>query len=191
MIQDTDCELAGYGEGEGRYFVCKNFLSHSEGMINIGIDGEDSFGCQLTTVESMVNYQYDCTNPKEPVCETNNGANHFSSACLGQDTEKSSDYIYYSLEDMIKRHNLTRKAATLKINCQGCEWNNLRNFALDYLQYFDQIIIKFYFEEKLPQVWGNLQIIESLSKYFVTTNIYAPSAHCFPEEKNKERKIPG
>jgi hypothetical protein len=48
VTQDTDCEFARYGDEwspDGGYVICKNFLNVSEGIINIGINGYDNFGC--------------------------------------------------------------------------------------------------------------------------------------------------
>ena len=34
---------------QGGYVLCKNFLAHSRALINIGVDGKDDFGCDLTS----------------------------------------------------------------------------------------------------------------------------------------------
>jgi len=52
-------------------------------MINIGIEGRDKLGCDITTYHPMPNYQYDCTDPRPPICLTNSENNHFSAFCLG------------------------------------------------------------------------------------------------------------
>ena len=86
-MQDTNCELERYGDfADGGYLLCKNLMDLSVSLINLGVEGRDFFGCQLTTAFPMANYQYDCTNGQRPTCPTNNNANYFSSSCLGDRT---------------------------------------------------------------------------------------------------------
>lgn len=65
----------------------------------------------------MPNYQYDCTNPSAPICETNREANVFNYACVGETTEKTKNHTFYTLEDILRRHNLINKHITLKMDC--------------------------------------------------------------------------
>lgn len=58
-------------------------MKTSVAMINIGIEGRDKLGCDITTYHPMPNYQYDCTDPRPPICLTNSENNHFSAFCLG------------------------------------------------------------------------------------------------------------
>ena len=73
----------GNQRSDGGYLICKNFVGGSEGMINIGVSGEDSFGCGLSTLHAMPNNMYDCTNPAVPACSTNQGNNRFNFVCVG------------------------------------------------------------------------------------------------------------
>lgn len=113
--------------------MCKNFLERSEGLINVGINGYDQFGCDLTTAHPMGNYQYDCTNPSRPACKTNNNANNFSYACIGAKTEKSVTHLFHTFEDMLRSHDLTGKYFSLKIDCEGGEFPGLKYFPTKML----------------------------------------------------------
>jgi len=88
----------------------------SVALINLGVEGRDFFGCQLTTAFPMANYQYDCTNGQRPTCPTNNNTNYFSPSCLGDRTEKSQFTQFYSLKDVVDSRNLTHKRVTMKID---------------------------------------------------------------------------
>lgn len=65
------------------YLTCKNYFDRAEAFVNIGINGFDALGCEITTEYPMDNFQYDCTNPLAPVCLTNNQHNHFYLKCTG------------------------------------------------------------------------------------------------------------
>jgi hypothetical protein len=159
--------------------------------VNAGIDGHDTLGCQVSTEYSIPNYQYDCTNPHVPVCEGSGPYQFFSHACIGDNTEKTEAHVFYSLDDIIKRHNLTHKHITFKLDCEGCEWSAFKNFPLEDLEYIDQILIEMHFADVSPERWGNLEIIRSISKYFVNVNFHVPHWLCLPEPSKNFRKIPG
>lgn len=72
---DTNCNIDRVGEGQsdGGYLICTNFLNNIEGLVNLGINGYDQLGCNLTHIKSVPNYQFDCTNPTIPLCDNKNG----------------------------------------------------------------------------------------------------------------------
>ena len=120
--------------------MCKNFMSLSEGMINIGISGTDNFGCAITTAHKMPNYQYDCTDPRAPQCFTNNGNNHFNNICIGSVAEKAGRYTYYTLLGMMQKHGLSKKHMFLQIDCEGGEYPGFKYLPVEYLDNIDQIV---------------------------------------------------
>lgn len=97
-------------------------------MINLGIDGTDDFGCDLSAKYNIPNYQYDCTNQIRPQCSKNRGNNIFEMACLSDRTETTKQWQYYSLEDMLVKHNLIHKHVVMKIDVDGAEWAGFRSF---------------------------------------------------------------
>ena len=42
--------------------MCRNYIKDTQGLINIGFNGFDSFGCEIAALNRMPNYQYDCTS---------------------------------------------------------------------------------------------------------------------------------
>lgn len=121
MTQDTNCEFARFGDErtpDGGYVICKNFIDRSQGIINIGINGYDQFGCEVSSVKKIPNFQYDCTNPAQPYCPSNENNNRFSSICVGSVTERGAS-TFYTIEDMMKMSNMTDKHIFLKIDCEG------------------------------------------------------------------------
>lgn len=126
---------------DGGYPLCTNLLNQTEALINLGVEGRDNFGCDLTTRKHMPNYQYDCTNSIQPACSTNSNSNVFSPTCLGEKSEQTKIYKYSSLKDIIDSRNLTQKHVIVKMDIEGAEWPGMRAFPREYLKYVDQIVM--------------------------------------------------
>ena len=76
FMQNTDCEYTRIGrENDGGYVVCANHLKNVEYLINFGIRDDDVFGCDLSTLLKVPNFQYDCTTNIPQQCLTNNNLN--------------------------------------------------------------------------------------------------------------------
>lgn len=114
--------MASFGKKNDKFLSCINWIQASEAIVNIGTNGFDSFSCDLTSEYPMISYQYDCEYNAIPSCQTNVGFDQFTSACLASKTNKVKLRTYYSLEDIVKRHNLTGKHLNLKIDIKGAEW---------------------------------------------------------------------
>jgi len=109
-------------------------------MINVGINGFDAFGCEITTVGHFANEQYDCINPQETPCPTNNGMNHMHKTCLAAITEDRKDLHFETFEDVLKTNHLQDKKVFLKIDCEGCEYPGLKYVPIEQLDHIDQLV---------------------------------------------------
>jgi hypothetical protein len=125
----------------------------------------------------MPNYQYDCTNPRQPICNSNNNNNRFSSICVGAVTERGTR-TFYTIEDMIKMTNLTDKHIFLKIDCEGGEFPGLKYFPIDKLDNIDQIVGELHFGNIYPEEWGMLDIFRSIMTKFVNVNLHMNNYAC-------------
>jgi hypothetical protein len=52
-------------------------MEQSQGLINLGVEGRDLFGCGVSSEFLIPNYQYDCTNSIAPGCNSNQNLNRF------------------------------------------------------------------------------------------------------------------
>jgi len=163
--------------------ICENFLGGVEAVLNIGIGGIDNLGCEITSLKKTPNYQYDCTDPKAPKCETNNNNNHFYGTCLGPVTMRENNRNHLSFMDMIKRHKLENKRLALKIDCEGCEYRGLQMVPVEVLDNVDVIIGELHLEKLHNEEWGMLDIVRTLTDRFVVTNIHMSNFGCMPERK--------
>jgi hypothetical protein len=169
--------------------ICKNFISSSEGVVNVGINGYDNFGCEVTTVKQMPNYQYDCTNPAQPRCGTNGGNNNFNYVCIGEVTEKTANRTFYTLEDMIKSKGLFKKNIFLKIDCEGGEFPGLKVFPVELLDYVDQIAGELHFDTIYKEEWGMLDIFRTLMTKFVPVNLHHNNWGCMKDRVLKSKAV--
>lgn len=171
-----------YGnDHDGGYLLCENFVRTSEALINIGIRRVDEFGCSLTSRHPIPNYQFDCSDPVKPKCETNDGNDVYLKVCVSDRSEWTEEYNYASLKDMIDSNNLKGRHITLKIDAEGAEWVGLRSLPVAYLDYIDQLIVEFHLPGASIQhlaYWGNLETLRSLSKSFVSVNLHMNNNAC-------------
>jgi hypothetical protein len=142
-------------------------MGQTEGLINLGIEGRDQFGCDLSTEFRFPNYQYDCTDARPTACDGNNGMNYIKAGCLAAQTERTDSMLFYSLADMVRERNLAGRHISLKLDIEGAEWPGFRTFPAEDLKLVDQIFIEFHLRGRdlyHPQVWGNIDTIRSLAK---------------------------
>ena len=67
---------------DGGYLLCQNFLSKAKALVNFGIEENDIFGCELSEMMNVTNYQYDCTVKNAPISQ-NSCKNLFEKFCIG------------------------------------------------------------------------------------------------------------
>lgn len=118
ITQDTDCKSVRIGSAfDGGYILCENLISRAKGLINIGIMGNDEFGCKFTTQYNLINNQYDCTDKKgDGACPTNQGRNRQHLFCLSDLTEAFEVMRYSTLQDMIDFSKLGKKPIIVKMD---------------------------------------------------------------------------
>ena len=190
IIQDTDCQLKRYGgSNDGGYLLCKNILQDSVALINIGVQLEDKFGCQLTTEFPMPNYQYSCTVPNyQSKCSTNGGISYFAhNICAHENLQQQGTWYFYTFEDILKSRGLHKRPITLRLN--EFEDKVLKNLAIEFTEYFDQLVIDLHFSAG-SDLWGHLDIIKSLNKEMIPVNVHSSNGACFEGAEKGKRKLP-
>ena len=98
---------------------------------------------------------------------------------------------FYTLQDIIKAHNLTDKRIILKMDCEGCEYYGLKYVPTSVLDNIDVIIAEIHLERTVRQRWGHLDIIKTLASKFVNVNYHIQYLGCFKEKQLKVRSVPG
>lgn len=98
---------------------------------------------------------------------------------MGENTEKTDRYTFYSLEDILKRHDLLKKRISIKMQMDGREWRALKNLPLEHLDYINQIVIELHFGRIAQEQWGYLTILKTLAAKFINVNYYGPLGFCW------------
>ena len=141
----------------------------------------------------MPNYQYDCTDPKAPQCDKNGGSDRFYHECVGEKTETDGKFTYITLEDMVKRHNLTGKHWSLKIDIEGAENQAFKYFPVKDLEYIDVIVMEIHMGFIYPEEWGMLDVYRTLTEHFAVVNIHENNIVCYksiePWNTKRDRRL--
>jgi hypothetical protein len=66
---------------DGGYLLCENLAGEARSAYSWGIAGRDEWGCDIARAYHLPVHQYDCFDPRRPVCD---GATfHFNDECVG------------------------------------------------------------------------------------------------------------
>ena len=163
--------------------ICENFIGNSKGLINVGVEGRDQFGCQVTSFNTMPNHQFDCTNSGQPFCGTNYNNNHFNYVCIGDKDEVIGSRQFASLATLIKDRGLAQKHIILKIDCEGCEYPGFQSFPIADLDYIDMIVAEFHFDTISRETWGQLDIFRTIMTKFVNVNLHMNNFGCMSNNR--------
>jgi hypothetical protein len=103
--------------------------------------------------------------------------------------------VFFSLMDMLRQRNLTGRHVSMKIDVEGAEWPGLRTFPVSDLRWIDQMVLEIHFRGggiSHLQTWGNVDIIRSLEKEFVSVSLHMNNYACVGtnELQNKARFFP-
>jgi hypothetical protein len=60
---------------------------------------------------------------------------------VGDKTEKTAEYTFYTMWDLLKSRNLQNKHIILKMDTEGGEYLAFRYFPSEFLDYIDQIVM--------------------------------------------------
>lgn len=141
-------------------------------------------GCLITSFKDIPNYQYDCMNTKVTQC-SNPARNEFNDACLGSKSGVAGGKKFESFEDVLKKRNPLNKHISLKMDCEGCEYEALKYLSTNELDTIDLLIIKFHFDFLHQEEWGDLDLLRTLASKFVNVNCHSGKVgnddECAPE----------
>lgn len=158
-------------EYDGGYVTCDKVPISATGMISIGIRGDDPVSTTMSEMYHLHAEQYDCFSEGSPCPEGSKVCSaHFNHICAGAKTEKKTDGLYMSLEDMIKNLRTPEGAAgddlVLKIDCENCEWDTLDALPSHLLKRFSMIIGEFHDVSKEDSHDQYLSVMTKLGKDF-------------------------
>jgi hypothetical protein len=172
-VRLSNCAMKRFGAPhDGGYLLCENLMSQAETAYSYGIDGRDEWGCDVSRAYHLPVHQYDCFNPKRPVCD---GAQfHFHDECIGPAPARLENRDYDSMTNHIARNGDVGKHLLVKMDAEKAEWDAFAATPDHTFENVDQLVVEFH-EVDDPQ---NVGVIEKLKKTFYIANVHFNNFAC-------------
>jgi hypothetical protein len=165
----TNCEVERYGDSfDGGYLACDNLLAGAASVYSYGINAQDEWGCDISHLIKAPVHQYDCFNPKRPVCAI--GAPVFHDECIGPVKAVESGRPYDTLESHIARNGDAGKRLIVKMDVEGSEWASLLGAPDQVLERIDQLTVEFHDLDKSTAQY--LDAIRRVKRFFHIAHVH-------------------
>jgi hypothetical protein len=177
----TNCNLKRFGERhDGGYLMCANLLDAVESAYSYGIGGYDKWGCDISKALDVTVHQYDCFNPKQPVCYF--GSTVFHDECVAATAGTMGGRIFDTVPNQMRRNGDGTRRIVMKMDVEGAEWESLLSLPDEILQRVDQMAVEFHWEENDNHVWLQdpryADVVRRLRQFFEVTHIHFNNASC-------------
>ena len=175
-VKLSNCQLERFGErNDGGYLLCGNLLSSAKSAYSYGISGYDGWGCDVSKRLGVRVHQYDCFDPRRPVCA--GGDTLFHSECIGAETTTDKDgRPFDTLERQIARNGDANKFLVVKMDVEGAEWDSLLQTPDAVLERVDQLAIEMHdFGGNLPRF---IEGVTRLKRFFHVANLHFNNYSC-------------
>eukprot|EP00928_Gymnodinium_smaydae_P033621 TRINITY_DN2402_c0_g1_i1.p1 TRINITY_DN2402_c0_g1~~TRINITY_DN2402_c0_g1_i1.p1 ORF type:complete len:532 (-),score=95.77 TRINITY_DN2402_c0_g1_i1:280-1875(-) len=182
------CDLQLYGGPHaGGYLLCSLSAADSPGYLAVysyGIQGDDSWGADVSRATGAVVHQYDCYNSTRPKCDPPCTA-VFHDECLEseEDTQRDprSTLRFGTLAAHLRENghaDAPRGSLLLKLDVEGAEWDVLRTIHDDDLRRFRQITAEFHrpyvmYRSDAECLDSRAAAMRKLLKFFFVVHVHA------------------
>jgi hypothetical protein len=171
----TNCELRRYGKtNDGGYLMCANLMPPAQSAYSYGVNGEDSWGCAVSTAAKVPVHQYDCFDVRRPHCPT--GATAFHIECVEGERKVLDGRPYDTMANQIEANGDTGKRLVVKMDVEGSEWTALLAAPDHVLAAIDQMAVEFH-EVEDP---AYLDTIKRLDQFFYVAHVHQNNFECSP-----------
>jgi hypothetical protein len=144
----------------------------SSARISYGIEGRDEWGCDVARAYHVPVHQYDCFNPKRPVCE--GGQLVFHDECVGGAPARIENRAFDSPGNQIAKNGDEGKHLLVKMDVEHAEWDALPATPDGTLALVDQLVVEFHDLDEARYV----EVIERLKKTFYVANVHFNNYAC-------------
>jgi hypothetical protein len=159
---------------DGGYVTCADAMANAKSALSLGINGVDDWGITVSEDYGLPVNQYDCTNPKRPLCPSTAARCelHFFDECLEDGSRKMQPAK--TLAQMLARPDVAVPPGDvmLKMDVESAEWGSFKNADLATLRRFNQIAVEFH---KLGQMHRHQEfamVVEKLLQAFVVVHTH-------------------
>ena len=137
----SNCELQRIGgPNDGGYLMCGNLLGAPAAAYSYGIGSDDEWGCEVSNRLGIAVHEYDCFDPKRPMCEAWHLA--FHDECVGPMTETVEGRAFDTITSQIARNGHAGTTLLMKMDIEGAEWDSLLQTPDEVLARIDQLAME-------------------------------------------------
>jgi hypothetical protein len=175
-IKLANCELARFGEKhDGGYLLCRNLLGSVKSAYSYGISGYDGWGCDVSKHLKVRVHQYDCFDPKRPMCP--GGDTLFHSECIGDKATTDKDgRPFDTLEHQIAKNGDAGKYLVVKMDVEAAEWSSLMAAPDAVLNRIDQLAIEMHdFDRDVSRF---ITVVMRLNQFFHVAHLHFNNYSC-------------
>lgn len=177
-VRLKNCIMKRYGHPhDGGYVMCANLLGQVESAYSYGIDGRDEWACDVARQTGVPVHQYDCFDPRRPVCE---GVQFlFQDECVGGTYEVKDKRVFDTVSHQIAKNGDSAKRLVVKMDVEGSEWDALPAVPDEELGRIDQLLLEFHHTEE-PRFLG---VLEKLKNTFYVVNVHFNNHSCSTDDR--------
>ena len=136
-----NCELQRVGgPNDGGYLMCGNLLGTPSAAYSYGIGSDDEWGCEVSNRLGVAVHEYDCFDPKRPMCEAWHLA--FHDECVGPATATVEGRPFDTITNQIARNGHAGTTLLMKMDIEGAEWDSLLQTPDEVLARVDQLAME-------------------------------------------------
>jgi hypothetical protein len=172
-VRLSNCAMKRFGHpNDGGYVFCENLMGQAQSVYSYGIDGRDEWGCDVSRAYHLPVHEYDCFEPKRPVCQ--GGDLRFHDECVGPSAARLENRDYDSVSNQLAKNGDAGKHLLVKMDVESAEWKTLAATPDSVLENIDQLAIEFHLLDD-PQY---VDVIEKLKKTFHIVNVHFNNYAC-------------
>jgi len=159
---------------DGGYVTCADAMANAKSALSLGINGVDDWGITVSEDYGLPVNQYDCTNPKRPLCPSTAARCelHFFDECLEDGSRKMQPAK--TLAQMLARPDVAVPPGDvmLKMDVESAEWGSFKNADLATLRRFNQIAVEFHGLRQMHRHQEFATVVEKLLQAFVVVHTH-------------------
>lgn len=168
-VKLTDCEFVRIGEAtDGGYVMCRNLMARARSLYSYGINGNDNWGCSMSGMLKVPVHQYDCFNPKRPLCDLPDARITFHDECVGPERKTEDGRPFDTMASQFERNGDAGKTLIVKMDVEGSEWPSFLSAPDSVLNQIDQLSVEFHGVDR-PEY---TESIRKLKRIFHVVNVH-------------------
>jgi len=169
----SNCELQRIGgPNDGGYLMCGNLLGTPAAAYSYGIGSDDEWGCEVSNRLGVAVHEYDCFDPKRPMCEAVHLA--FHDECVGPTAATVEGRTFDTITNQISRNGHAGTTLLMKMDIEGAEWDSLLETPDEVLARIDQLAMELHGVDERRY----LEVVRKLKRTFHLVHLHFNNHAC-------------